>query len=150
VRTDPSAQAYAQYHHARHNGSGVFWQGRFKSKPVEIGSYLVSCGRYIERNPVRAGLAGVAWEYKWSSAAAYVKQVADGVTEQNPYLGPLTEADRQAYGEVLMSGSDEPVIKSVEGDRTIGSVAFATTLKRERGRYRVKRGRPVRGALIKL
>jgi len=52
-------QAYAQYHHARHNGSGVFWQGRFKSKPVEIGPYLVSCGRYIERNPVRVGLAGM-------------------------------------------------------------------------------------------
>ena len=54
-------QAYAQYHHARHNGTGVFWQGRFKSKPVEIGPYLVSCGRYIERNPVRASLAGIAW-----------------------------------------------------------------------------------------
>jgi hypothetical protein len=29
-------QAYAQYHHARHHGGGVFWQGRFKSKPVEM------------------------------------------------------------------------------------------------------------------
>jgi len=69
-------QAYAQYHHARYNGTGVFWQGRFKSRPVEIGSYLTRCGRYIERNPVRAGLTAIAWEYRWSSAVAYVKRVA--------------------------------------------------------------------------
>jgi hypothetical protein len=35
-------QAYAQYHHARHNGSAVFWQGRFKSRPVEIGPCAVA------------------------------------------------------------------------------------------------------------
>jgi len=57
-------QSYAQYYHARHGTSGVFWHGRFKSKPFEIGLYLGSCGRYIERNPVRAGMAAMAWEYR--------------------------------------------------------------------------------------
>ena len=71
-------QAYAQYHHARHHGSGVFWQGRFKSRPVEVGSYLASCGRYIERNPVRAGLTGTAWDYRWSSAGRYVNSLENG------------------------------------------------------------------------
>jgi len=137
-------QAYAQYHHARYNGSGVFWQGRFKSKPVERGPYLASCGRYIERNPVRAGLAAMAWEYKWASAAAYVKKVVDGVTDENPYLGSFTEPDRVEYGERLMSGVDEKMVREVEGERAIGTKAFATTLKMERGRFRVKRGRPVR------
>jgi putative transposase len=136
-------QAYAQYHHARYDGCGVFWQGRFKSKPVEIGPYLASCGRYIERNPVRAGLAVMAWEYKWSSAAAYVKKAVDGVTDENPYMGPFADSDRVVYGERLMSGVDEKVVREVEGDRAIGSKEFAATLKMERGRYRVKRGRPV-------
>ena len=137
-------QAYAQYHHARHEGSGVFWQGRFKSRPVEIGPYMVSCGRYIERNPVRAGLAVVAWEYRWSSAAAYVRQAADGVTDENPYGGRFEEADRKEYAEALMSGIDEAIIRRVDGERVIGTRAFAATLKMERGRYRVKRGKPVR------
>ena len=135
-------QAYAQYHHARHNGSGVFWQGRFKSKPVEIGSYLVSCGRYIERNPVRAGLAGIAWEYRWSSAAAYVKKVMDGVTDENPHMGAFNDPERVQYGEALMSGVDEKIVRQMEGERAIGTREFAATLKMERGRYRVKRGRP--------
>lgn len=141
-------QAYAQYHHARHEGSGVFWQGRFKSKPVEIGPYLVSCGRYLERNPVRAGLTAIAWEYRWSSAAAYVRQVADGVTDENPYLGRWGEVERAVYKEALMSGGDEPVVRQMEGARAIGTQTFAATLKMERGRYRVRRGRPVRGVSI--
>ena len=136
-------QAFAQYHHARHHGSGVFWQGRFKSRPVEIGSYLASCGRYIERNPVRAGLAVHAWDYHWSSASSYVNGVEDGLTDENPYLGAFEEADRHAYAQALISGeSDEAVIRQVEGERVIGSRAFAETLKMERGRHRVKRGRP--------
>jgi len=136
-------QAYAQYHHARYNGTGIFWQGRFKSKPVEIGAYLVSCGRYIERNPVRAGLTAIAWEYPWSSAGAYVKAKVDGITNENPYLGKFSEQDRRNYGEALMSGVDEQIVRQIEGDRAIGSKEFASTLKMERGRYRVKRGRPI-------
>jgi putative transposase len=141
-------QAYVQYHHARHNGCGVFWQGRFRSKPVEIGSYLASCGRYIERNPVRAGLTGMAWEYRWSSAAAYVKTVKDGVTDENPYLGTLGDQERSSYKEALMSGVDEKVVRGMEGERVLGSKEFAATLKMERGRYRVKRGRPWKTAVI--
>jgi putative transposase len=137
-------QAYAQYHHARYNGAGVFWQGRFKSRPVEIGPYLVSCGRYIERNAVRAGLTAVAWEYRWSSASAYVRKVTDEVTDTNPYLGEFSDQDRLAYGEALMSVVDETVVRSVEGERVLGSREFAATLKMERGRYRVKRGKPAR------
>jgi len=138
-------QAYAQHHHTRHNGSGIFWQGRFKSKPVEIGPYIVSCGRYIERNPVRAGmLTAAAWEYQWSSAASYVNKVADGVTDENPYLGEFGDQDRVLYGEALMSGVDEQVVRRMEGKRAIGSSEFVKTLKLERGRHRVKRGRPVK------
>ena len=141
-------QAYAQYHHARHKGSGVFWQGRFKSKPVQLGPYVVSCGRYIERNPVRAGLIAVAWEYRWSSAAAYVKTTTDGLTDQNPYVGEFTQQDRQAYGEMLMTGADEKVVKEIEGGRAIGTREFAATLKMDRGRYRLKRGTPVKSVRI--
>ncbi|HMO52407.1 MAG TPA: transposase [Kiritimatiellia bacterium] len=134
-------QSYAQYHHKRHRTSGVFWQGRFKSKPVEIGSYLVACGRYIERNPVRVGWSELAWNYPWSSAAHYVLNVKDGVTDLNPYLGAFTAQDRVRYGEVLLSGSDEAIIRETVSSRVIGSSRYARTLKTERGRQRLKRGR---------
>ena len=137
-------QAYAQYHHARHNGTGVFWQGRFKSKPVEVGSYLSTCGRYIERNPVRAGLSVSACDYMWSSANSYVRKVNDQITNENPYMGGFSDEDRIAYGEALEAGIDDAVVRSVEGERAIGSKEFASTLKKERGHYRLKHARPVK------
>ena len=95
-------QTYAQHYYFRHGGGGLFWQGRFKSKPVEIGGYLVSCGRYIERNPVRAGIVEEPWSYKWTSATHYVKGDADSITDTNAYLGEMEEHDRKTYGEILM------------------------------------------------
>jgi len=134
-------QSYAQYHHREHRTSGVFWQGRFNSKPVEIGSYLVSCGRYIERNPVRAGLVEIAWDYPWSSAAHYVTNNSDGVTDVNPYIGKFTESDRKQYGEALVSGVDESAIRKSISRNIIGSRDFSRTVKKDRGHYRPKRGK---------
>lgn len=135
-------QAYAQYHHLRHQSSGVFWQGRFKSKPVEIGDYLVKCGRYIERNPTRAGIEEVPWNYPWSSARFYVERTSDGLTDENHYLGVMTQQDRQAYGEILMSGTEDDWVQSRQSGRVFGSEDFASRIRNERGRPRLKRGRP--------
>ena len=83
------------------------------------------------------------WDYRWSRAARYVNGTEDGLTDENPYLGAFEEADRRAYAEALLSGcEDEAVIRHVDGERVIGSRVFAETLKMERGRHRVKRGRP--------
>ena len=51
-------------------------------------------------------------------------------------------------GVKLMSGVDEKIVREVEGERAIGSKEFAATLKLERGRYRVKRGRPSKSVRI--
>jgi hypothetical protein len=77
-----------------------------------------------------------------------VDAVKDGVTDENPYLGTLGDTERASYKEALMSGADEKVIRQMEGERALGSKEFATTLKMERGRYRVKRGRPWNVAAI--
>jgi len=135
-------QVYAQYHHARHQSSGVFWQGRFKSKPVEIGDYLVKGGRYIERNPVRAGMAGAAWDYRWSSARFYVQGEPDGLTDFNSHLGEMTDRDRRSYGEILISGAEDNWVLNCQKHRVIGSNEFASRFRIEQGRSRLKRGRP--------
>jgi hypothetical protein len=68
----------------------------------------------------------------------------DGVTVENPYMGEFKDSDRVVYGERLMSGVDEKVVREMEGERALGSKDFAATLKMAQGRYRVKRGRPAR------
>jgi len=97
---------------------------------------------------VRADLTEVAWEYRWSSAAAYVRAAEDGLTDRNPYVGVFTEQDRRVYGEELMTGADEKVVKELEGMRAMGTSEFASMLKMERGRYRLKRGKPVNAVRI--
>ena len=57
-----------RWHQHRHSvGEGHVYQGRFKSFPVETNEYLLTVCRYVERNPVRAGLVEQAEQWRWSS-----------------------------------------------------------------------------------
>ena len=63
-------------------------QGRFRSIPIEQDTYLLECGRYIERNPIRAGLTDDPAKYRWSSYHVHVEEKQDGLTEPHLlYLG---------------------------------------------------------------
>ena len=61
---------YAMYFNSRTRLSGHVWQGRFFSCPLDE-SYVWAAVRYVERNPVRAGMVERAERYRWSSAAAH-------------------------------------------------------------------------------
>ena len=54
-------------HLGRYRSSGHVWQGRFKAFPIQEDDHLLAVLRYIERNPLRAGLVGRAEEWRWSS-----------------------------------------------------------------------------------
>lgn len=137
-------QVYAQYHHKRHKTSGVFWQSRYKSKPVEIGDYLVKCGRYIERNPVRAMLVDQAWKYQWSSAQYYVKGANDRLTDRNKYLygTDLSANERKYYGDVLSATEVDEWMDEHSRVVAVGSEGYLQTLRARGGRFRRRRGRP--------
>ena len=61
---------YAQYLNARRQRSGHLWQNRFFSCPLSS-RHLSTALRYVERNPLRAGLASQPGEYEWSSTRAH-------------------------------------------------------------------------------
>lgn len=75
-------QVYSAYYNKTYSHVGHIWQGRFKSFLVESESYLLECGRYIERNPVRAGMVKDPQEWPVSSYRFY----AHG--EENDLLTP--------------------------------------------------------------
>lgn len=58
---------YVTYVNRRHKRSGTLWEGRHKSSIISSDEYLLCCMRYIELNPVRAGLVKHPAEYRWSS-----------------------------------------------------------------------------------
>lgn len=58
---------YVRYSNREYHRSGTLWEGRFKSSPVQSETYLLLCQRYIELNPVRAGMVTDPADYVWSS-----------------------------------------------------------------------------------
>lgn len=62
---------YNKAYSETHGYVGQLYQGRFRSFSIEHESYLLECGRYIERNPVRAGLVNHPQDWKYSSCAVY-------------------------------------------------------------------------------
>jgi len=60
-------RGYTAYFNAKYEKVGHLWQGRFKSKPIIKGRYLINCATYIECNPVRANLVEDPLDYQWSS-----------------------------------------------------------------------------------
>jgi putative transposase len=58
---------YAQYINLRYQRTGTLWEGRHRASLVQSERYLLCCYRYIELNPVRAGMVERPEEYRWSS-----------------------------------------------------------------------------------
>ena len=57
--------AHVRRHHQHYHSSGHVWQGRFRAFPIQEDEHLLTVLRYIERNPVRAGLASSANDWKY-------------------------------------------------------------------------------------
>ena len=74
---------YVQLFNRRYGFLGHLWQGRFKSPAIQCEGYLLSCGRYIERNPLEAGIVIEPWQYAWSSCRAYACGTADSLLAEN-------------------------------------------------------------------
>ena len=70
------------YFNNKYGQSGTLWKGRFKASSIDSERYLLACYRYIELNPVRAGMITKPEEYSWSS----YRMNAYG--EKNPLVTP--------------------------------------------------------------
>lgn len=76
---------YTRHVNFREGWRGHLWQSRFASFPMDE-NWLIACARYVELNPVRAGLAARPEDWRWSSARAHLGLADDGVTEPAPLL----------------------------------------------------------------
>ena len=97
-------RAYSHYYHQQYNVMGFLWQGRFKLQPIQKDLYLKNCGRYVERNPVRAGIVAGVCEYAYSSARFYCLGQEDSITQISPDFEDFGQSivQRQAaYKEFL-------------------------------------------------
>lgn len=86
---------------------GPFWEDRFETWPVFPRQYLLACMRYIELNPVRAGLVARGDAYRWSSHRANALGEADTLLTPHPFYLALgrSSASRQAAYRAMFTGN---------------------------------------------
>ncbi len=122
---------YVGSFNARYQRTGTLWEGRFKSALVDSEHYVLACYRYIELNPVRAGMVTTALDYRWSSHAHNARGVSDSRINAHPTYRALgaTEADRRkAYQNLFNDGltdSDAHALRlATRQQKTWGSERF--------------------------
>jgi putative transposase len=72
-------RTYVPAFNLKHQRTGGLWEGRFRSFVIETESYWLKCMRYVELNPVRAGMTSRSDDYRWSSARAHLAGYEDKV-----------------------------------------------------------------------
>jgi putative transposase len=141
-------RAYTHYHHRVYGTTGLLWQGRFKLQLVQKQTYLAACGRYIERNPVRADLVQAAHEYLYGSARYYCAGVPDGITTEDPTysMTGLSHSQRQMrYMEFLRDFNADEEALFRNNEESVGDRRFVAQFHVVRGRLMPRRrGREVR------
>ncbi len=127
--------------------SGSLWEGRYKSSPIQAEKYLLACCRYVELNPLRAGLAADPATYPWSSCAAKVGKAAEVWIDLDPvYLGMgKTPAERAArYGRWLRQsipdGEWELIRTAIQRGHLAGTKKFVREISARLGRRLEQRG----------
>ena len=115
--------------------SGHLWQNRFYSCAMDDPHAVVAL-RYVERNPVAAGLVARAWEYEWSSAGAHV-----GGAERTGLLDLESWRGRWAPDEwrkQLEAPDDERTVSSLRRSTSrgwpLGTNGFLSKVERAVGR----------------
>jgi putative transposase len=142
---------YVRYINATYRRTGTLFEGRFKSSLIDSERYLLACMRYIELNPVRAGMVTAPGDYCWSS---YLHHVASSVIgwlaepDEYRHLAESPDTRALAYRELcrepLANYDIEAIRTHLNKDCALGSTKFQDEIERVLGR-RVKivsHGRP--------
>ena len=123
---------YSRMINIRKNWHGYLWQGRFESYPLDD-VHLFNAIRYVERNPVRAGLVENAEDYSWSSAKAHVRGEAHVLLDTNYYIKGIP--DWKSYlQEAVDIESLKSFRKNSKSGRPMGDIEFHEKLEKITGR----------------
>lgn len=144
-------ESYVRYFNGAYGRTGTLWESRPYSCLVDTEGYLLTCHRYIECNPVRAGLAMDPQGYQWSSHRANALGEYSALLSPHPVMCALgnTPAERQtAYRELFQSELDSEVLDCIRdttrGGFALGGEGFQRKVSEVLGKPAIRRkaGRP--------
>jgi len=107
---------YVQYFNYCYQRSGTLWEGRYKAALIDSDSYLLACMRYIEMNPVRAGMVSDPTHYPWSSYHINAWSRQDDLVEPHDEylrLGGEGGARQAAYRQLFRSQLDNEMVSQI-------------------------------------
>jgi putative transposase len=146
-------QRYVQYVNRTYRRSGTLWEGRFRSCLVGEEDYFLGCHRYIELNPVRAGMVEHPGAYRWSSYGHNAQGLGTSLIRPHAlYVGlgrnaPLRqEAYRELFRYQLDPGLVDEIRTATNGGFVLGTKRFQREIAATLGRrtWRGSPGRPVK------
>lgn len=126
---------YVRYFNARHNRTGTLWEGRFRTALITDERYWLTCMRYVELNPVRAGLAASPEDYRWCSYRIHAFGAADPLVASHVLFDGLantSERRREAWRNICAPSADEQQLDTLRksiADGIIGNVVRSEILQ---------------------
>jgi len=130
---------YTRHINFREGWRGYLWQGRFASFPMDE-RHLLAAVRYVELNPVRAGLCETPRDWPWSSAQAHLTGQDDDLVQVSPMLSIV--GDWGAYlSQPTDAGQVDAIRRHERTGRPLGSDAFIENLENLTGRQ-LKKQKP--------
>ncbi len=141
---------YVQYINRLHERTGTLWDSRYRSSLVQEDAYLFACHRYIEMNPVRAGIVNDPAQYPWSSYRANGLGQTDVRVTPHALYDELGRSDRErqaAYRALFNAGLDldiDDIRRALGQSQPLGSARFHASVEQVTGirREARPRGRP--------
>ena len=146
-------ESYVRAFNKKQRRTGTLWEGRFLASVVDSRAYLLTCQRYIECNPVRAGMVRDPSEYAWSSFGHNALGMTSHFVSPHPAylaLGGTEEERRIVYRALFAvpeSSADLELIRAcVSAGLALGDDAFIKDVERMTGRSAARKpgGRPRR------
>ena len=107
---------YVRYFNDTYGRTGSLWEGRYRATLIDSQEYLFTCYRYIEMNPVRAGLVAHPRQYPWSSYGANALGQPDPLVtmhEQWHALGDNSERRQEEYRGLFDQILDEQAVTRI-------------------------------------
>ncbi len=118
--------------------TGSLWEGRFKSSPICTDEYLLACTRYIELNPVRAGIVADPGDYRWSSYRHKISGERNGWLDFDPCYRGLAGNQKKRAAKYrdwvrgpISEGEWELIRQSLQRGQLTGSAQFVDEIERK-------------------
>lgn len=133
------AQKHAQYINWRYRRTGTVWEGRYRAALIQSDTHLLICQRYVELNPMRAGMVTYPGQYPWSSYRCNAEGRPNDIVEGHALymalgadLASRQAAYRRLFDEPLAEGQLQDLRLATNNNFAVGDQGFLRSVSKGR------------------